>query len=269
MGVKITNMYRSIYGLPNGIQMTDEGLMVACQVTDRVSLTKIDEPDRFGSTYLLREVSTEASNTSGLSAGGGAIWLGANGPGASRRGPRPTDAPAGEVVKSDPLTGKTLDRWKLPVPGGTHGLDYDNFEDDVIWVTSTGNQTLLKMKISDWSTLKTIDLPYTRPHGVARVEDGVWVVHTSDRVVVKFDVETGEEIARFEVPEPNPEPHGLSLYEDGFIYCDAVSGISPKLKPRSEDELYANDSTHGITGLRRGNLQGDRQLAGGPMQSGD
>lgn len=139
--------------------------MVACQVTDRVSLTKIDEPDRFGSTYLLREVSTEASNTSGLSAGGGAIWLGANGPGASRRGPRPTDAPAGEVVKSDPLTGKTLDRWKLPVPGGTHGLDYDNFEDDVIWVTSTGNQTLLKMKISDWVHAQD---DRSAPHATAR-----------------------------------------------------------------------------------------------------
>ncbi len=230
MSVKITNLFRSIYGLPNGIQVTDEGLMVACQVTDRVSLTKFGEPDRFGSTFLIREVATEASNTSGLSAGGGAIWLGANGPGASRRGPRPTDAVAGEVVKADPATGKTLQRWKLPVEGGTHGLDYDNFEDDVLWVTSTGNQTLLKMRISDWTTLKTIDLPHTRPHGVARVEDGVWVVHTSDRVVVKFDVDTGQEMTRFEVPEPHPEPHGLSLFEDGMIYCDAVSGHIAKIE---------------------------------------
>lgn len=79
MSVKITNLYRSIYGLPNGIQNMDEGLLVADQITDRVSLTKTDgEMDRFGSTYLIREVQTESSNTSGLTVGDGALYLGAN-----------------------------------------------------------------------------------------------------------------------------------------------------------------------------------------------
>lgn len=225
MSVKIEKVYRSIYGLPNGIQMTDEGLLVACQVSDRVSLTKTgEEPDRFGSTYLIREVQTESSNTSGLTAGGGALWLGANGSGHARRGPRPNDADKGHVVKSDPETGETLDRWPIIGDTGTHGLEYDNFEDDTLWVTSTTHRKLHKVKISDWSVQRSIDLPLERVHGVVRLEDGIWCVFTSDRVIIKFDLASGEEIARIDVPEPHPEPHGLTLFEDKLMYCDAASG---------------------------------------------
>jgi hypothetical protein len=176
------------------MQVTDDGVLVADQVTDRVALMEIAVPDRFGATQLLSEVGTESSNTSGLTVGGGALWLGANGPGA-RENPRAHDADQGTVIKADPATGETLGRWKLPVVGGTHGLEYDNFEDDVLWVTSTSDQTLLKMKISDWSVKDKIDLEYTRPHGVVRVEDGIWMVYTSDRLIVKLNFD-GSEVRR-------------------------------------------------------------------------
>ena len=228
MSVKFENLFRAVYALPNGLQVTDQGVLVADQVTDRVALMEIAVPDRFGATQLLSEVVTESSNTSGLATGGGALWLGANGPGA-RRSPRPTDANQGTVIRADPKTGETLERWKLPVDGGTHGLEYDSFEEDVLWVTSTSDQTLLKMRISDWSVLKTLDLPYTRPHGVVRVEDGLWVIHTSDRVIVKLDFDGGE-LARIEVPEPHPEPHGLSIIEGGLLYCDATTGWITKVE---------------------------------------
>lgn len=85
------------------------------------------------------------------------------------------------------------------------------------------------MRISDWELLHEIKLLHTRPHGVVRVEDGVWVVHTSDRVVVKLDLDTGDEMDRIDVPESHPEPHGLTLFEDGLAYCDAVSGWIAKI----------------------------------------
>ena len=43
--------------------------------------------------------------------------------------------------------------------------------------------------------------------------------------IVKMDIETNEEMDRIEIPEPHPEPHGLSAYRAGsWIYCDATSG---------------------------------------------
>ena len=51
------------------------------------------------------------------------------------------------------------------------------------------------------------------------------MTHTGDRVIVKLDIETSEEMDRIEIPEPHPEPHGLSAYKDGsWVYCDATSG---------------------------------------------
>ena len=43
----------------------------------------------------------------------------------------------------------------------------------------------------------------------------------------RFD--SGEELDRIEVPEDAPEPHGLSIYGDDFLYCDATSGWITKI----------------------------------------
>jgi hypothetical protein len=80
------------------------------------------------------------------------------------------------------------------------------------------------VRVSDWSVQHVIPLPYGRAHGVVRVEDGVWVVHTADRVIVKLDCVGGGELDRIEVPPSDPEPHGLSAFENHLLYCDATSG---------------------------------------------
>ena len=45
-----------------------------------------------------------------------------------------------------------------------------------------------------------IPLPYSRAHGVVRVEEGVWVVHTADRLTVKLDRAEGTKLDRIEIP---------------------------------------------------------------------
>ena len=64
---------------------------------------------------------------------------------------------------------------------------------------------------------------------MVRVADGIWVVHTSDRVIVKLDVESGGELDRVVVPDGEPEPHGLSIFGEDLIYCDATSGWVTKI----------------------------------------
>ncbi|MFN8490416.1 MAG: hypothetical protein U0350_22700 [Caldilineaceae bacterium] len=230
MSRKFEKLFRSPYAVPNCLQITDEGLWIVDQITDRVALVDPVTPvDHYGVNKWIREIATESSNTSGLSYGDGALWLGANGPGTLWRPIRATDAQEGDILKVDPATGKTLARYPLPGGGGTHGLDYDHFEPGMIWLTTLKSQTLTKVRIADWSIQKVLDLPYNRAHGVVRVEDGVWVVFTSDRVIVKFNTETGKELDRVEVPKSEPEPHGLSIYGKDFLYCDATSGWVTKI----------------------------------------
>ena len=108
-------------------------------------------------------------------------------------------------------------------------MEYDPFEVGYLWVTTLKNQTLSKIRIDGWSVERVLDLPYVRAHGVVRVEDGIWVVHTADRVIVKLEVESGVEMERIEVPESDPQPHGLSVFGADLIYCDATSGWVVKI----------------------------------------
>ena len=238
MSHKIETLFRSPYSLPNGIQITPEGLWIADQISDRVALVSLGPKvgagtvvENHGVTKLLREIPTESSNTSGLSWDGSALWLAANGAGSLWRPDRPTDAAAhrSDILKVDPATGDTLARYALPITGGTHGLEIDRFEADTIWLTTLQEQTLTKMRISDWSVQHVIPLPYVRAHGVVRVEDGVWVVQTANRVIVKLDLRDGHILDQIDVPAPNPEPHCLSAWGKDLIYCDASSGWIAKI----------------------------------------
>lgn len=229
MSAKIERWFRAPYSMPNGVQATEEGIWVVDQVTDRAALLEVSDADEYGLLRLRSEVASESSNTSGLAWGEGSLWLAANGSAKKWRTPRDTDADSGEILRVDPKTGITTDRWPLPGGGGTHGLEYDPYETGTLWLTTLKTQTLTRVRISDWSVQKVIPLPYGRAHGVVRVEDGVWVVHTSDRTIVKLDVETGTVRDRIDVGPADPEPHGLSRYGDGFLYCDATSGWVVKI----------------------------------------
>ncbi len=231
MSRKIERFFRAPYAVPNCLQTTDDGLWIADQITDRVALVEVAAAGDYGVTKLIRDIPSESSNTSGLSYGGGALWLAANGPSTLWRPARATDAQPGlsDIFKVDPQTGATLQRYPLPIVGGTHGLDYDHYEADTIWLTTLKDQTLSKVRISDWRVQQVLPLPYGRAHGVARVEDGIWVVFTANRVIVKLDAADGRELDRIEVPAEMPEPHGLSIYGEDLLYCDATSGWVVKI----------------------------------------
>ena len=230
MARKIVKLFRAPYGVPNGLQVTAEGLWIVDQITDRVALIEIADPSEYGVTRLVREISSESSNTSGLACGGGSLWLAANGAGTLWRPERATDARQGEIFEIDPETGATRNRYLVPGGGGVHGMEYDPYEEGYVWVTTLKDKTLSKMRIADWSVQHVIPLPYGRAHGVVRVEEGVWVVHTAERVIVKLDMERGEELDRVAVPESEPEPHGLSIFGDDLLYCDATSGWVVKIE---------------------------------------
>lgn len=226
MGREIRKLFRAPYGVPNALQVVGDQLWVADQITDRVALIEIAEPSEYGVTRLVRDIPSESSNTSGMAWGGGSLWLAANCEATLWRPARPTDAEKGEgaILEVDPDTGATRNRWPIPCGGGVHGMEYDHYEEGYVWITTLKEKTLSKMRIADWSVQHVIKLPYVRAHGVVRVEDGVWVVHTADRVIVKLDVEDGRELDRVEVPETDPQPHGLSAFGANLLYCDAASG---------------------------------------------
>lgn len=229
MQPNVRRIFRAPYSVPNGIHLAPQGLWVVDQITDRVALVAAGHPNEYGVTQYIREISTESSNTSGLTFGDGSLWLAANGSAAIWRGPRDTDATTGEILRVDPAYGRTLARYKVTDGGGVHGIEYDPYEPGILWVTTLKSQTLSKVLINGWQVVHTILLPYHRAHGVIRVSDGIWVVFTSERVIVKFDLDDGSELARIDVPADQPEPHCLTRDGDDFLYCDATSGAITRI----------------------------------------
>lgn len=226
MNPTFQRLFRAPYAMPNGIQTVPEGLWIADQISDRVALVEIATPSEYGVTPVRAEIITESSNTSGLTAGDGSLWLAANGAATLWRQPRAMDAAAhtGEILRVDPQTGQTQDRWPIPGSGGVHGIDYDGVEPGHLWITTLQAQTLTQVRIADWSVQRTVPLAHRRAHGVVRVADAIWIVHTADRLILKLDVESGRELARIVVPGHEPEPHCLCQYGENLLYCDATSG---------------------------------------------
>ena len=221
---QITRHSRAIYGVPNGIQVTDEGIWVVDQLTDRLALIENTEPNVWGVAKIIREFATDSSTTSGIAWGEDVMWMAANGPGDRWRPPRETDATTGEILKVDPQDGRTLARYPLPGGGGTHGIEYDHFDPGHVWLTTLQQQTLTLVRSDDWSIVRTVPLPYGAGHGVVRVEDGLWMVFKEDRLICKLDPSDGSVLDQVEIGPEHPEPHGLSIFGDNLLYCDATSG---------------------------------------------
>ena len=192
MITKIEKVFRSPYAVPNGLQVTDDGLWIVDQITDRVALVEITSDPDYTVPKLIRDIPSESSNTSGMTyrrrrtlVSRKRIW------GTLAYRIRDTDAETGEIFQVDPATGETLGRYPIPDGGGTHGVEYDHYDEGHLWVQTLKDQVTHKVRISDWSVQKTLPLPHGRGHGMVRVEDGLWSTHTSDRVIVKLDLEDG------------------------------------------------------------------------------
>ena len=133
--VAFTTLFRSPYSVPNGLQLVhhedaagssdaDGSLWIADQITDRVALVDTHqvrgEDDHYCVAKHIREIPSESSNTSGMTYGGGSLWLAANGAATAWRSEKETDAGSGDgiVLEVDPATGKTHYMFRNPEDTG-------------------------------------------------------------------------------------------------------------------------------------------------------
>ena len=211
MPVKTVSTFHPPCKMPNGLQWTDEGLFVIDQYSDDVYL--MDEEG-----YIVRSFSTPTANGSGITYGGGFLWTASNGKN-TRREPRPSDTGLGWIYQLDPRDGSFVNRWRTPDGGGIHGIEWDN---GLIWVTGFKPKALnLCDPADDFKVVNRFEVATDRLHGLARDGDGIWCAHTSDKVIIKYSVETGDEMDRIQFAPDAPAPHGLSIKDGVLWYSDA------------------------------------------------
>lgn len=212
---KVEVLYQSPDGNPNGLEATQEGLWVGEQITDRAYLLDWE------TGRPLAKYETQSSNTSGIAAGGGFVFMGANGP-AFLRPPRPHDVlKNGRIVKLNAKTGEHIMNYQTPDGGGLHGMLWAK---DSLWITQFRPLKVVQAD-ADLNTFHDFDLPLNRPHGLGWDDGKIWCMFSNDYRILKFDIRTGDVLEAVQLDRSDPDPHGMTFWNGALYYCDA--GIAP------------------------------------------
>jgi DNA-binding beta-propeller fold protein YncE len=210
---KVASLVTPPCAMPNGLQWFKGELYVMDQETDDVCV--IDESDK-----LIRRITTPTENGSGISVGGGFLWTASNGNTTSREY-RDTDTHLGSILQLDLQTGEEVNRFRTPDSNGIHGIEWD-FDKNMLWVTATSPKNIILVDaLGDKRIVHTISCDLTRLHGLALEGDAIWCAHTTDNVIVLYDIETGAERDRITMGPEDPFVHGLSKKDGTLWFADA------------------------------------------------
>ena len=185
---------------PNGMQATEDGLWILDQQTNEAHLVSYNGD-------VKKTLATGSDRGSGITDTGDTLWL--------------ASTYSCEILSTDPESGETLASYETPGAGqtGAHGLEW---RDNKLWIAVPPSATVYQVDVEDgFKVIHTLPAPGDRPHGIAWVGDDLWCVETNHRAIFHLDPEDGSHINKIEIPEPHPEPHGMTYWDGYFWYCDA------------------------------------------------
>ena len=185
---------------PNGMQATEKGLWILDQQTNEIHLVSYDG-------VVKKTLATGSDKGSGVADTGDVLWL--------------ASTYSCEILSTDPESGKTLASFETPGAGqtGAHGLEW---RDNKLWMAVPPSATIYQVDVeNDFTVIHTLPAPGDRPHGIAWVGDDLWCVETNHRAIFHLNPEDGSHLNKIEIPEPHPEPHGMTYWDGYFWYCDA------------------------------------------------
>ena len=232
---KTTKLFRSPEGFPNAVAVTSEGLWIAEQKLSGSAAAQyhMAEPKDLTehawlvdwSGKVLKTVSTQSRNTSGMAVGGGYVWMCAN------------QSPEG-VFQVD-MNSKQISHRQIPLGpsdngGGCHGAMW---HDGKLWIAALRLRGLLRVDPVSWQPeffIPFYDAPdRARYHAMAWDNGAIWQIvgndcknHSQYRpALVKYDAATGRVMELIEFEPDSADPHGLAMNDGALISCDA--GIHP------------------------------------------
>jgi streptogramin lyase len=197
----IETLYKTPGPHPNGLQATAQGIWCLDQHTNRLQL--IDYADG----KVLIDLETESDRGSGVTDDGETLWIAST---YNRK-----------LLRVDRNTGATIAEYETPgaEKTGGHGLEW---RDGKLWLATPPSATLYQLDPdNNCAVIKSYPAPGNRPHGLGWNGDELWLVETNHRSFYCYDTNDGTIRFRLQLPEGAPEPHGMTIWEGHFWYCDA------------------------------------------------
>ncbi len=217
----------------NGLEAVPEGLWLCDQRDNRSYLVDYNG-------QVLTSFASPARNASGITVGGGSVWVASN------------IQPA-MIFRHDPLTGHCTAFITLVGEGGVHGLQWRPYASNeqppassearpelhlsapagrpnagpgssgTLWVSRPGAHRIDHLDAETGDLLGSLPFPAPRSHGMYWDErDGsLNVAETNNGHIYRFDPRAGELLGEWRVA--GPEVHGLTRSSDGRIWIGDAS----------------------------------------------
>lgn len=210
---RVEKVFQAPGEMPNGLQAMADGLWILDQKNpNRVHKVRYED----GS--VIQEIVTEGNHGSGITFGNDALWI------ASTFGltTLKVDARSGKTLAVFDTPGVGQPQWGKPLKrkAGAHGLEW---VDGKYWIAVPPPMKIYQIEPETGKVLHSIPAPGERPHGIAWDGGYLWCVESNHRAIYKMDPVTGKLLAKIPLGDDNPEPHGMSMHNGQFWYCDAVS----------------------------------------------
>ena len=209
---RVEKAFRAPCRQPNALQAVPDGLWILDQV-DPNKAYKV----RYEDGSILHEIQTESIHGSGITFGNGALWIGSTWGLKTLK----VDPDSGKTLKSFDTHGAGMNKFGNPTrPSGAHGIEWVGNQ---YWVAVPASGLVYLIEPETGDIVRSIPAPGWRTHGVAWDDGALWCVETSERAIYKMDPKDGKLLAKIQLSEQDPEPHGMTLRDGVFWYCDAGS----------------------------------------------
>ena len=225
---------------PNGLQATDEGLWIIDQGDNHAYLVAYEDG------RVIRDLTTEADHSSGITFDGDAIWL--------------ASTYSRELIRSDARSGKTITKCftpgagviyrkagdapgrrsplakpvsspgggaaavnSAPRPGtGAHGLEW---RADRLWVAVPPSRMVYRINPETWVVEHEFATVGNRVHGIGWEGKYLWCTDSNLNAFFKHDPESGELMEKIQLADDDPLPHGMTIRDGVLWYCDDVGVV--------------------------------------------
>jgi streptogramin lyase len=177
---------------------------------------------------LVKTVTTNSRNTSGMAYGNGCVWMGAN-------------ADPYGIFQVD-MNSKQIAHRQIPLSidnngGGCHGVKWHNGK---LWIAALRLGGVLRVDPTTWVPevlIRVSSEEKPRLHDVAFDDEGnIWVVTGNNSTsytdgkpgLNKYDGKTGQLVMTVDFQPGSCDPHGLVWHDGHLVSCDA--GLHPGWK---------------------------------------